>query len=157
MGAVFAAASAVASIAGGIQGKKAGDLQAQQYEEEAANTRVQAAEAEVERTREFRSILATQEAVRAGRGLEFDSGTAQALRDDTFQVFERDIASIRYNADNKTRRLGLAGDQARAQGTGALLSGFAQAGGALSRANFGGGTTTTSTRPSQGSLPPGGY
>jgi hypothetical protein len=150
--------SAAASVAGGVQGMRAGNMQKQQYAEEAANTRVQAAEAEVERTRELRSVLATQDAVRAGRGLEFDSGTARALRDDTNYVFERDIDSIRYNAENKTRRLGLAGSQAQAQGTGALLSGFAQAGGALSRANFGsGGGGTTSTRPSQGGLPPGGY
>lgn len=133
---IAAVVSATASVAGGVQGMRASNMQQQQYEEEAANTRVQAAEAEVERTRELRSVLATQDAIRAGRGLEFDSGTAQALRDDTNALYERDIASIRYNAENKTRRLGLAGDQARAQGTGSLLSGFAQAGGALSRANF---------------------
>lgn len=128
---ISAAASAVGmvtSLAGAKQGADAAKAQAAQYEDERRTAQTAALQEETERRRELSSVLATQQAVRAGRRLELYSATFQNMQDVTVRAAEDDIDNIRLNALNRQRRLGFGIDQADAQGRGAWASG---AGGAL--------------------------
>lgn len=125
-------AGALARVAKGIQAKKAADLEAQQFEEEAENARVAGVQDETQRRRELQRVLGTQQAIRAGRGLDLFSGSSKALRKDTIDNAERDIRTSQINYLSQQRKFGLGAAQSRANGRGALISGFGSAASSLS-------------------------
>lgn len=130
---ISAAASAVqmvSSIAGGKQGSNSAALQAQQLEDERRNAATQAKIDEAERRKELASVLATNQAVRAGRGIELYSDTFNNLQDVAVRDAETDIGMIQLNSLNRQRRLGLGIEQANAQGASAELAGLGGAAGA---------------------------
>ncbi len=126
--AAASAVSVVTSLAGGKAGQDAAKAQAAQYEEEAKNAATQAKIDEVERRKELDSLLATNRAVRAGRGIELYSDTFNNIQDVAVRDAESDIDMIQLNALNRQRRYGLGVAQAEAQGESAKLAGY---GGAL--------------------------
>jgi hypothetical protein len=133
--AVFSAlasvASAGASIIGGIQGSAAADAERKQYEEQARLSGLQSKQQEEERRKELTRTLATQDAIRAGRGVDLFSQTGMTIRDQTFADAEDDIENIRLNAGSAAARYQLAGQAASARGTAALIGGIGQAAGGL--------------------------
>jgi hypothetical protein len=116
------------SLMAGAAGSQAAAMQAAQLDEERKNAATQAVVAEQERRRELSSVLATQQAVRAGRGLDLYSETFVNIQDQTRNDAADDIDAIELNALNRQRRLGLGIQQAEAQGRGAMWGGV---GGAL--------------------------
>jgi len=117
--AVSSVMSAVSTVAQGAAAGRAADAQARensyraraledeatQYRSEAETARVNAVIEETDRRRELARVLATQEAVRAGRGLELDSGSADALRTTSEGEAQRDIGVIQANSFNKQRQM----------------------------------------------------
>ena len=142
MGETLAIASAIASVvsagaglAGGLQGRAAANVERQQIEEQAKLGALQAKQAEEERRNELARTLATQDAIRAGRGVDLFSATGATIRSQTMADAEADIENIRINQGSAAARYGLAGQAASARGTGALVGGIgAAAGGLLSGA-----------------------
>lgn len=125
MGEYIAAAAALAQVFGGIQAKKSADIEARQYEENAALARAQAAQQEAERRRELDRVLATQDAIRSARDVELVSGTSRAIREETIGAAEDDIATIRMNAGSAQARYSLGAESARAKGVSGLVGGVA--------------------------------
>lgn len=131
-----AAAAAVqigTSLMGGKQGSDAAKLQAQQLEDERRNAATQAKIDEAERRKELESVLATNQAVRAGRGIELYSDTFRNMQGVTVRDAEDDISMIQLNSLNRQRRLGLGIEQANLQASGAMLSGIGGAAGGLGK------------------------
>ena len=122
--AVSAAVSAAASISAARQQAGAAKIARQQYEEEAANARMQADQEEVARRDELQRVLAAQDAIRAGRGVELDSPTGLAIRDTTIADVESDIGVARYNALSKARRFDLGAAIEETRGRSAMISGI---------------------------------
>jgi hypothetical protein len=135
MSALASVASAGAGLVGGLQGRAAANVERQQIEESARLASLQAKQAEEERRKELTRTLATQDAIRGGRGVDLFSPTGNTIRDQTFADAEADIENIRINQGSAAARYGLAGQAASARGTGALVGGIgAAAGGLLSGA-----------------------
>lgn len=130
----LAGVSAAASISGAQATKRAAAIEAQQYREEAENARVAAEQEEAQRRKELARILATQEAIRAGRGVELFSGTGLAIRESAIRDAETDINTTRLNALNRIRRFNLGAAVSEARGQSALLGGIGAAVGTLSKA-----------------------
>ena len=120
-----AVASAGAAVYSGYQQQAAASAQRSQYEEERRASALQAEIDQSNRMRTLRNSLSTQDALRASRGLDLGSQTGDAIRDADMELAARDLAVIGMNADRAGRRLGLAGDMARAQGETALYTGYA--------------------------------
>ena len=132
-GDVVSGVGALSSLAGGVQGAQAADFSRMQFEEEAANARTAAAQDETQRLRRLRSTLATQNALRAGRGVElFGGGTGEAIRQDTIGQTQEDIETSRLNYLSKARRFDLAAGQESIRGRSAILGGIGGAATALS-------------------------
>lgn len=138
IGNVLSGVGALSALAGGRQSAAGYDLLAAQYEEEAANARVAAAQDELQRRRQLKATLSAQTAIRAGRGVElFGGGTGEAIRDRTIAEAEEDILTSRLNFQSRARRFDLAADKASGDATGALLGGVGNAASAASRMTFG--------------------
>jgi hypothetical protein len=103
-------------------------------EEERKNAATQAVVDEAQRRRELSSVLATQRAIRAGRGLDLYSETFTNIQDQTRADASDDIDAIQLNALNRQRRFGLGIDQANAQGSSAMAGGIGGAFAGLGRA-----------------------
>jgi len=129
--AVAAVVSAGAGIAGGIAQNNARKAEAAQYEEQRENARVAALQDEVQRREQLQRVLGTQQAIRAGRGMDLYSGSAKALTKETRRQAERDILTAQVNYLSQQRKFGLGASSARAAGTGALVSGFGKAAGSV--------------------------
>lgn len=129
--AVSSVIGAVGSIAQGHAASRAAEAEAEQYRDEAEAARVNAVIEETDRRKELQQILATGEAVRAGRGLSLDTGSSEALRDSSEAEAERDINLIRANAFGRQRRMLLAADAASARSGTALTSGYLRVGSQL--------------------------
>lgn len=127
-------AQAGLGIVQGIQSSSAAKVERQQYEEEAATYRLAGEQEELQKRRKLESVLAMNEAIRAGRGLSLDTGTSRALRDSNIAEAEADIATGRLNTAGRVSRstygaLG-AGMRERAglfSGFGAAVSGLGSA------------------------------
>lgn len=142
IGPYLAIASAGASVGSAImQGQaasRAANLQAQQYQEEADIARAAAVQDEANRRRALAATLATQEAIRAGRGVELYGGTGDAIRDTTTADFEADILTSRANILRKGSRYDLAASEANLYGSSARTASYFKAGaGLLSAAGTG--------------------
>lgn len=128
--------SAGAAVAGGMQQAKAAKLEEKQYQDQADIARVQGEQQEAARRQQLADTLATQSAIRAGRGVELDSGTGTALRDASTVAAARDIDTIKANSLNQQRSFGLNAAAADARATGAMIAGIGGgASGLLSGAN----------------------
>jgi len=132
LGNVFSGLGAVSSLAGGVQGMQGAEFLEAQYEEEAANARTAAAQDELQRRRQLNTVLASQRAIFASRGIELFGGSQQAIQEGTKQQAEEDISTSKINILSRARRYGLAGAQAAVQGTGAFLGGVGGAAKSLS-------------------------
>ena len=121
------------SLMSGAAGRQAAEIQAAQLEDERKNAATQAVVAEQQRRRELSSVLATQQAVRAGRGLDLYSETFVNIQDQTRNDAADDIDAIQLNTLNRQRRLGLGIQRAEAQGRSAMWDGIAGAVGGLGR------------------------
>lgn len=131
IGPALAVISAASSIAQGFAGASEADLERQQYDEERQNAELAARQDENARRQELERVLSTQEAIRAGRGVELFSATGLNIRANTIKTAEEDIATSRYNFARQARRFGLGSDAASARGTGSVLGGFGQAAGSV--------------------------
>ena len=125
--AVSSVIGAVSSVAQGNQANRAAQLEAEQYRDEAETARVNAVLEETDRRKDLQRVLATQEAIRAGRGLDFSTGSSEALSGASEAEAERDVNLIRANAFNRQRRMLLAADSASQRGQSALYAGYARA------------------------------
>lgn len=130
-GAIASVVGAGTSVLGGLAQNNAAQAERQQYEEERRNAQVAAAQAEEERRKDLARTLATQEAVRAGRGIDLFSATGTTIRDSTIADAEADIDNIRLNRDRAGARYGLAASAAGARGTAAIVGGVGNAAGSL--------------------------
>jgi hypothetical protein len=119
--------SAATSVVGGIASYQQGKAQAAQYEEERENARVAALQDEAQRRRELKTVLAQQQALRAGSGLTLFSGSQRNLERVTTEAAERDIRTSQVNYLNRQSRFGMAAGAARSRGTYGLVGGFGQA------------------------------
>lgn len=124
-------ASAGAGLLGGMQGRAAANIERQQYEEQARLASLQAKQAEEERRKDLTRTLATQDALRAGRGVDLFSPTGNTIRDQTLADAESDIANIRINQGSAGARYQLAGQGATARASAALIGGIGTAAGGL--------------------------
>jgi hypothetical protein len=131
IGAVTGVVGAVSSVSSGMAGREAASMQAAQLDEERKNAATQAVVDEAQRRRELSSVLATQRAIRAGRGLDLYSETFTNIQDQTRADASDDIDAIQLNALNRQRRFGLGIAQAEGQGRSAMAGGI---GGALASA-----------------------
>ena len=137
--AVSAAASAGTAIYTGQQqaaaSKANAQAQAAQYAEEQRAARLAAEQEEAAKRRTLDAVLSSQDAIRAGRGLDLGSPTGDAIRRDSIEQAEWDITTIRANANSRERRLGLASDSALTRGRNdartALVQGYGSAVGSL--------------------------
>ena len=121
------AVSIVTGLSSAASAKRQAEIQAQQYAEEREAARVQAVVDEAEHRKELASVLATQRAVRAGRGVELYSETFRNLQDRTIEDAEADISLGQLNALRRQRRLGLGMDQAAEQGRAGAAAGYGSA------------------------------
>lgn len=121
------AVSIVTGLSSAASAKQQAALQAQQYADEREAARVQAVVDEAEHRKELASVLATQRAVRAGRGVELYSETFRNIQDQTIADAEADISLGQLNALRRQRRLGLGMDQAEAQGRQGAAAGYGSA------------------------------
>jgi len=125
----LAVASAISSIAGGIQAKRAADTEAAQYREEADNARTAAIQDETQRRKQLQRTLATQQAIRAGSGFELFSPTFSNIQAQTTKDAESDIETAQINFMSKQGRFLLGAEGAEASGQSKMLAGFGQAAG----------------------------
>lgn len=117
-------ATAGTGIVQGIRSSQAAGLERRQYEQQIQTAQTAAVQEEVVRRRRLAQVLSANEALRGARGLDYDTGTSEALDAANRQYAEDDIETARLN------RLALA-DRAR---YGALAAGMRETGGALSGA-----------------------
>jgi hypothetical protein len=129
--AIGMALSTAGTAAQAVGARRAAKFERVQYEEQAQMAKLQAEEEEAQRRQELQSVLATQEAIRAGQGLDPLSGTGQAIRRFTVGTAERDIKIGRLNALMGARRYGLAAQQAKIGGKAAFTGGLLSAGAGL--------------------------
>jgi hypothetical protein len=123
--------SAGTSVAGGFAARSAAKGEARQYEAEARFAATAAAQEETERRRALGATLATQDAIRAGRGVDLFSPTGAIIRDETVAAADRDIDNIRLNGMRSADRYKLAASGAEARGTQAFYAGIAHGFGSL--------------------------
>jgi hypothetical protein len=126
-----AAVSAAASIESGRQQANAAKLEQKQYEDQADIARVQGEQQEAARRQQLADTLATQSAIRAGRGVELDSGTGTTLRESSTVAAARDIDTIKANSLNQQRSFGLNAAAAGERATGAMIAGIGGAASSL--------------------------
>ncbi|MCM0018904.1 MAG: hypothetical protein NBV67_02825 [Tagaea sp.] len=126
--------SIVTGLSSAASAQEAAELQAQQLAEEREAARVQAVLDETEHRKELANVLASQRAVRAGRGVELFSETFRNIQDRTTEDAEADISVGRLNSLRRQRRLGLGMDQAQTQGRMGAMQGYGSAFSGFSRA-----------------------
>lgn len=125
-------ASSVYGVYSGIQGaaaqREANAAQARAYEAEAAAARESAAQEEAARRDELRRVLATQTAIRAGRGLDLNDGTGRAFAAESEEDAELDISNIRSNASRRGASLAGQASAAAARGQATIAGAWGDVG-----------------------------
>ena len=119
-----AVASAASSVVQGSQANAAAKLEAQQYQQNAADAKLAADQAEAQKRRALGRTLAAQDALRSGRGLDLYSPTGNAIRSDTTSQAEQDITTTRYSDLAAAQRYDLAAAQSSAKGSAAMIGGI---------------------------------
>jgi len=120
-----------ASLAQGFTSFRAAQAERAQYEEERKAAELAGQQEEVLRRQRLAKALATQNALRAARGLSLTSPQADVIRRATVREAESDIAAIRLDSRRRQRRFGLAAEQAGLDAAGALIGGVGRAAGNL--------------------------
>lgn len=127
--------SIASKIAGAAQQADAAAAERAQFEAQQKQAEIAALQDEAQRRQELTRVLASQDAIRAGRGLDLYSPTGLAIRTDTINQAETDIATSRLNYLTKARYYGLGAEAASTREDNALIGGFSSAaGGVLSAA-----------------------
>jgi hypothetical protein len=125
------AVSAGSQIMAGQQQARSAEFEQQQMQREAEVTRINAANSEAAKNREFVSSMNTVEAIRAGRGIGLGSPSSMALLDSSETGNERDIRAdkLGYMMKADSFRMGaqMAGEKAKYS----LLAGYMGAGSTL--------------------------
>lgn len=125
------AASAVGiytGIAGASQQRRLVEAQQRQYEAEAAAAKAAAVQEEAQRRDELRRVLATQAAIRAGRGLDIADATGRAFAAESEEEAELDISNIRSNASRTLTSLTAQSRGAAARGRAAVFDAWGNVG-----------------------------
>ncbi len=97
-------ASAGMSVLSGVQAAQGAKAERRQYEYDRDLAYAEASEGEIRRTKDLKRVLATNQALRAGRGLAFSSGTADAIEEANIAEARADIGVANLNAYNKALR-----------------------------------------------------
>lgn len=120
---VGTALSAVGTAYSAYQGYKAGKAEKKLANQQAANEE-SAAAAEAGNIREKgRRLLATQRATLAGAGVKIDSGSGDALQQETVRLTEKDALAVLKEGANRASLLRAQGKQAGKAATASLVSG----------------------------------
>ena len=111
----------IAGLAAAQQQRKAYELEAQSYKEQADLAKIQAGQQEIERNRKLRIQLAALGT----------SPSVLALETDEIQVAKNDIASIRLMGMSTRRKFELSAAGSKAGASAATMGGFAKAAGGV--------------------------
>ena len=134
------ALSVGASIFGGVSEKRASDDQAELLQEQARLEREQA-ETEAQRKEEERTkFIAKQKVAFLANGVGL-AGTPLVVLEDSFQQFNKEIASIRRSGTAQAKFLEKEADIKKRSGKAALISGVIGAGSSIAGNIFKGKTT----------------
>ena len=115
-------------VGGGIMAarnaKKSANLKAQSYDRQAITTQIETEQASADRSRQYRSAMATESANQAAYGRTGSGGTGRALAQNQLSSWKRDADRI-YNAgDNQARALNQSASNTRTQGNMDMMSGY---------------------------------
>lgn len=110
MGVIFQLAGAGYDI---YSAGKQGDALQAQYDQQAKSSEAAAIQEEAINRRKLLSVVAEQDAIRAGRGLSMTSGTALSIFNDTTKQGEADIQQSRLNTLLRADRYRMAGRNAQ--------------------------------------------
>ncbi len=128
---IAAVTTAAASLAQGYTSYRAAQAERAQYEEERKTAELAGQQEEVVRRQRLAKALATQNALRAARGLSLTSPQADVIRRTTVREAEHDISAIRLDSRRRQRRFGLGAEQAGINAIGGLVGGVGGAAGNL--------------------------
>lgn len=129
--AVAGAVEAGSAIGGIFQARSAAEIEVAQLEEEREAAALRGVQEENIRLKRLRSVLATQEAIRAGRGLSL-SATSENLRRFSIDEAEKDVRTIRLDTERRVSRAEFDIANAKRRQRGSLLKGI---GGAVAGAS----------------------
>jgi hypothetical protein len=121
--AVAAAAAAAGTAYSAVAANDAAQAQAAQQKDQALSERAAAAQQEAAQRRKLQQVIASQDALRAGRGVSLTSGTALSIYDDTLDQGKKDIAAARLNNLSQVQRYRYAANQSQQEGRDALIGG----------------------------------
>lgn len=118
-------ASAGLGIVGAVRQSRAASYEREQLETEAKAIELAAQQDENARRENLRRVLASQEAIRAGAGLQLETGTSRAIANRSVDATEDDIITSRFNFMRRAQRTRAAAFGAGQRGTNALFAGGA--------------------------------
>ena len=122
----------IAGLAAAQQQRKAYELEAQSYKEQADLSKIQAGQQEAERNRKLRIQLAALGTAMSSQGVALGtSPSVLALETDEIQVAKNDIASIRLMGMSTRRKFELSAAGSKAGASAATMGGFAKAAGGV--------------------------
>ena len=115
-------------VGGGIMAaknaKKSAHLQAQSYHRKALATQIETEQASADRSRQYRSAMATEAANQAAYGRTGSGGTGKALAQNQLSSWKRDADRIYSAGDNQARALNQSASNTRTQGNMDMMSGY---------------------------------
>jgi hypothetical protein len=115
-------ATAGAAAYSGVQSARTAQVARRQYEEERNLAALQGLQDENTRRAGLQRALATNQALRAGRGLQYMTPGSEALEDYNVAEAEKDIGAAKLNTLRRVRRYDLAIEGESARETGGYLS-----------------------------------
>lgn len=121
---VAAAAGAGLSVMQGAAAKQQANAQRKVYEQERKGALLAAKQDEVARRSRLADVLATQQAILGGRGVDLFGPQSFAIEAASRSEAEADIGAARLTYLNRAERLRQAGQMARAQGQSAFVGGL---------------------------------
>ena len=131
-------ASAFIGIMAAQAQRKAYQMEAAAYREQAEMSKIEAAQKENERNRKLRLQLASLGTSMSAQGVALGtSPSVLALADDEERIAASDIASIRLMGQSQRRRYELSASGSEAAGSAAMLGGFMKSAGTFYSANKG--------------------
>jgi len=129
----------IAGLAAAQQQRKAYELEAQSYKEQADLAKIQAGQQEIERNRKLRIQLAALGTAMSSQGVALGtSPSVLSLGTDEIQVAKNDIASIRLMGMSTRRKFELSAAGSKAGASAATMGGFAKAAGGIYDLKYGG-------------------
>lgn len=125
------ALSAVSAVQQGQADKEAADFQADINDQQAQREREVSARESAQFDREQRALLARSRAIRAGSGIEIDSGTPLLTDRASVEEIELGKATILSGGEAKSTRLQQEAELIRRSGKNAQTSGYLKGGSSL--------------------------